>query len=164
MNMKKKIHIMVVALIAIVACSYADTSSFLTVTYVTEDGQKSDKFSIEGGEIQILDNAVDVVFTGNPDQNKSYIFDEISSLQFETQTVNRNTNPVMQFKVFTDMGAGVLYLRAEEPMGLINIYSVAGTLVRSVNFNNTEIEINIRDISPGVYMVKKGNQIVKFVK
>lgn len=164
MDMKKKIYILAVALVATFACMYANASSFLKVTYVTEEGLSSDNFSIEGGEVQILDNAVNVVYSGNPDLNKTYVFDDIRSLQFEIQTSTGNINSDIRLSVYTDARAGILYLCAKEPLGLVSIYSIAGTIVSSANSNNTEINIDIKGLCSGVYIVKSGNQIVKFVK
>lgn len=162
--MKKKIYILAVAFIATIAYMYASASSFLKVTYVTEDGLSSDNFSIEGGEVQILDNAVNVVYPGNPDLNKTYVFDDIRSLQFEVQTATGNINSDIKLSVYPDARAGILCLRAKEPLGLVSIYSIAGTIVSSVNSNSQEVNIDIRELRSGVYIVKSGNQIVKFVK
>jgi hypothetical protein len=65
---------------------------------------------------------------------------------------------------FVDHKAGLLHLKAKEPLGLIGIYSVAGNMITHINTENTEIDINIQNLYPGVYFVKKANDIVKFIK
>ncbi|MEA4984770.1 MAG: T9SS type A sorting domain-containing protein [Paludibacter sp.] len=161
--MKQKIYILVVALVAMTVSLQAQASSFLRVTYATESGTNADNFSIEGGEIQILDNTVNIVFSGNPEQNRTYLFDDIRSLQFEIQTSTGNLELDVPLVVYTDK-AGVLHLRAMESLGLINVYSIAGTLVASVKSDTTEACIDFKEARPGMYIVKTGNQTVKFIK
>lgn len=161
--MKKKIYILAVALVAMAVCLQAQASSYLTVTYVAEGSTSSDNFSIEGGEIQILDNTVNIVFAGNPTQDRTYLFDDIRSLQFEIQTSTGSVNSDAPLAVYTDK-AGILYLRATKSLGFVGVYSVAGTLVTTISSNSTETRIDFGKVPPGVYFVKTGNQTVKFVK
>lgn len=162
MNMKKKIYILAISLVAIAVCLQAQVSSFLTVTYV-EGSPSSEEFSVEGGEIQILDNTVNVVFPSNPEQNKNYSFDEISSLKFEKKLFTGNIDYNVPLALYIDK-AGILHLNASESLGLVNVYSIAGVLVATTNSNSTEVCIDLGKIFPGVYFVKTRNQTVKFVK
>jgi hypothetical protein len=163
--MKKKIYILTVALIATAACIYASTP-YLTVNYVTGEGPGSDYFSMEGGEIQILNDVVDIVFASDPGQDRTYNFDSIRSMQFVNvvSTVDEMTRFHARLITFVDHKAGLLHLKAKEPLGLIGIYSVAGNMITHINTENTEIDINIQNLYPGVYFVKKANDIVKFIK
>ena len=162
--MKKKIYILTVALIATVACIHAGTS-YLTVNYVTGEGPASDQFSIEGGEIQILNDTAKIVFASNPTQNRTYYFDSVRSMQFTpVSSVDEITKFHSQLNTFVDHKAGLLHLKAKEPLGLISIYSVAGNMVTHINTESIEVDINIQNLCPGIYFVKKANYIVKFIK
>ncbi len=162
--MKKKIYILTVALIATVACIHAGTS-YLTVNYVTGEGPDSDYFSVEGGEVQILNDTVKIVFASNPTQNRTYNFDSVRSMQFAGVSVSVDEVKFhSQLNTFVDHKAGLLHLKAKEPLGLISIYSVAGNMVTHINTESTEVDINIQNLCSGVYFVKKANHIVKFIK
>jgi hypothetical protein len=163
--MKQKIQIIFIALIAMMVCLQAQNTSLLRVDYVTEDNTITyDEFSIEAGKVQILDDTVKIVFPSAPDSNRSYAFDAVRSMVFSLQTpTSEVANVQLPVTAYVDK-VGTLHLHAAKLIGHVSIYSITGTLVSTFEANSTAAHIDFGKFQAGVYLLKIGNQTVKFVK
>lgn len=161
--MKQKICLSVIALIAILCSVYAD-SSYLKVVYKVGESTDFDMILIDNGEVQILDNDVNVIFSEAPENNKSYLFENLVSLNYEIVTSTKNPNSDKELTVHYFPNLDNLHLSAKQALGLVKIYSVDGSLVYSTLTDSDNLNINLNTLSHGVYFVSSKNQIVKFLK
>jgi hypothetical protein len=159
--MKKKLFLFAVVLSGIVWVAQAQIQeTFLTVT--TSSG--TENFSLAGGEVQILNNAVNIVFAENPALNRHYAFDKVTSLSFEQRNIQSGVESVSAaaFKAIIDNN-GVLQISAEQALGAVRVYSLAGVLVATIESSDNTAVINLSAQPQGTYIVQAGKNQVKII-
>jgi hypothetical protein len=135
--------------------------TFLTVT--TSNG--TENFSLADGEVRILNNTVSIVFAKNPTLNRHYAFDKVTSLSFEQRNLQSSIESVSTaaFKAFIDNN-GVLQISAEQALGAVRVYSLAGVLVAAIESSDNTAVINLSAQPQGAYIVQAGYNQVKIIK
>ncbi|GHT75185.1 hypothetical protein AGMMS50262_09760 [Bacteroidia bacterium] len=134
----------------------------LKVTYVSGNETVTDELVFDGAEIIILNNTVTIT-SDIAESNKSYAFDNIRTLAFET-TEGSGIKAVKlpSLKAYKD--GNVLRINASEAIGQFTVYSITGDAVYNGYADNTNTEINIAYLPHGVYVLQAGASHVKFVK
>ncbi|MDL2312835.1 T9SS type A sorting domain-containing protein [Bacteroidales bacterium OttesenSCG-928-B11] len=123
----------------------------------------TDDFPIEGGIVQIRNNEVTVVFADSVEQNRSYLFDDVISMEFEQRTV-QGIKEMETIKFSAYFVGDVLHLSSEQMLGNVSIYSITGALVAGINNAGNTAQINLPGLSKGVYIVRAGTSSVKTIK
>jgi hypothetical protein len=143
------------------ACLNAQTT--LKVTHTTSGTGATDEISFAAGdEITILDNSVSI--TGSSSQ--SYAFDKLVSLAFESGGQSTGIDrPVAtgSLAAYADE-AGVLHIASDRALERIDVYSLAGVRVATLNATASEAEIDLSAKPRGVYIVHTGSETVKVVR
>jgi hypothetical protein len=161
----KKVFIFVAVLLCgtVSAAQAQNQETFVTVEYTTQGTLKTDNFSIEGGKVQIFNNTVMVTFLGNPTLNRIYVFDDISTMNFERRIVNVNEYvDAENFKVYFD--GNILHIIAAQTVGVVNVYSITGAWMAGVESDANIAQINLSALPKGVYIVQAGTNKVKIIK
>ena len=140
----------------------AATEPFLKLT--TTAPAAVQEFSLQGAEIQIKGNTVTVAYAAEPAKNRSFDFDKVQSFEFSLRTVTSIDEVKTEiFRAYTD-GAGILHVKAEQPLEQVNVYNINGALVASQKTGDTQVQINISAFPRGVYIVQVGVNRLKIVK
>ena len=135
--------------------------TFLTV--VTSSG--TDDFSLEGGEVQILNNTVSIVYEEDATLNRSYVFDNVESFTFALRNVTGiESVDVNRFNAYIDKN-DVLYISSPvQALGTIHVYAISGTLVASIESDSNTAAFNLSAQPKGAYIVQVGINKVKIIK
>jgi hypothetical protein len=162
--MMKKIFL-IIALLAPIFCAHAQTkNSYLKVTHVTSGSAVTDEIPFNGGEINILDNAVTITFAANPDENRTFAFDKIVSFAFETRVgAAISTVKEVLLNVAIDESS-ILHVQSTQAIGAVRVYSITGILIAQTTSTTHVADINLSNAPKGVYVVKVGNYIEKIIK
>jgi hypothetical protein len=162
--MKKIRLILAVALLCgIVWVAQAQTQeTFLTVKFTEAGILKTDDFSFEGGMVQILNNSVMVIFSGNSSLNRTYQFDDIENMKFERRGVSVGSIDTENFQVY--LNGNMLNISAAQSVGKVNVYSITGAWVAGVDSQTNTAQINISALPAGAYIVQAGANVVKIIK
>jgi hypothetical protein len=138
-------------------------ATYVTVKYTEQGAIKTDFFSMEGGLVQILNNSVMFVFAENPSLNRSYVFDDVNTMNFEQRNVSilENMNEE-NFKVFFD--GNILHINAAQSVGKVSVYSITGARVAEVKSDAHTAQINLSALPKGTYIVQAGTHSVKIIK
>ena len=162
-----------------------------TVT-VTGDATYKAKFSAQQAQtytLTVMCNASEGAVTGNgtyaagtavtvqaiPYEGYEFAhWNDGSTQNPRTVTVNENMTMVAFFaktgvnehgeralSVYPNPVNSTLFIEGLEPNSNVLIYNTLGMLVKSVN---TDKEVNVSDLAAGVYMIRCGSQILRFVK
>ncbi|GHT53959.1 hypothetical protein FACS189446_2560 [Bacteroidia bacterium] len=160
----KKIFL-IIAMLAPFICAHSQTkSSYLKVIHRTSGSAAIDEIAFNGGEVSILDNMVTIAFASDPSKNKTYAFDKVVSLAFETRT--ETAIPEVEdklFNVFLDKNS-VLHIQSLQPIGQVHVYSIMGVLVAQTNSVSTVADIDLSSVPQGVYIVQVDTWKVKIRK
>jgi hypothetical protein len=162
--MKKPFLFAVALLCGAVWVAQAQTQiTYVTVEYTEQGTIKTDDFSLEGGLVQILNNSVMIVFAENPALNRTYVFDDINTMNFERRTVNAIENADAEtFKVHFD--GNILHINAAQSIGKVNVYSITGARVAEVESAAHTAQMNLSALPKGTYIVQTGTNSVKIIK
>jgi len=137
--------------------------TFVTVEYTQQGTVKTDIFSLEGGIVQILNNSVMIIFSDNPALNRTYLFDDINTMNFEKRNVSIHENLGEEnFKIYFD--GNVLHINSVQTIGKVNVYSITGALVAEVESNANTAQINLSSLPKGAYIVQTGTNNIKIIK
>jgi hypothetical protein len=139
-------------------------NSYLKVTHTTSGTAITDDILFNGGEISILNNRVDIVFAADASRKKTYVFDKILSIAFETRNDTGISDMKSQlFSAFVDE-AGILHIQSAAALGNVQVYTVAGALVAQATSQANATDINLSSAQKGVYIVQVDNYTAKIVK
>lgn len=72
-------------------------------------------------------------------------------------------NSVSPISVYPNPSHSILYIEGLEAATEVRFYNALGMLVKTVNAT-TDKEINVSDLSEGVYVIRCGKQMIRFVK
>jgi hypothetical protein len=137
--------------------------TFVTVEYTEQGTIKTDDFSLGGGIVQILNNSVMIIFSENSSLNRSYVFDDINTMNFERRDVNAIKNvDADKFKVVFD--GNTLHITAQQSIGKVSVYSIIGARVAELESDANIAQINLSSLPSGAYIVQARTNIVKIIK
>jgi len=160
--MKKQLLFAVLLLCgAVWAAPVQAQKMYLTVKHVSQGNVVTDDFSLEGGIVQILNNTVSVIYSGNPTLNRTYQFDNIKSMGFRNVYGVKNID-AENFKAYFD--GNILHVTATQTLGTVNVYSITGARMAGVESATNTAQINLSALPNGVYIVQAGTNTVKIVK
>ena len=66
--------------------------------------------------------------------------------------------------VFPNPVKSILTVAGAHKDAIINLYSLAGTLLKSIPAQETAINIDVTSLSPGIYLLRVEDKTVKFIK
>lgn len=159
--MAKKLFLLSIVLFAVNWFAPAQNQeTFLTV--VTSSG--TDDFSLAGGEVQILNNTVSIVYAENATLNRNYTFDNVKSLSFTLRNATGiDSVAVNKFNAYIDKN-DVLNISSVQTLGTVHVYSLSGALVASIESNGNTAAINLSTQPKGTYIVQVGISKVKVIR
>ena len=118
-------------------------------TTVTVEAIPYDGFEFSRWNDGVTDNPRSVTINNN-----------MTLVAFFTGTgINENGESVLS--LYPNPVNSTLFIEGLEPNSNVLIYNTLGMLVKSVN---TDKEVNVSDLAAGVYMIRCGSQILRFVK
>jgi hypothetical protein len=165
-DMKKIIYLsLAAALLCVSSVAQAQTkSSYLKVTHTTSGTAATDDIAFDGGEISILNDKIDVKFASDASRNRSYAFDKVISLAFESRNpIGISDVEEIALSVFIDE-SGVLHIQSEQAIGEVAVYSVTGALIAQTTSQANAVEINLSAQPQGVYVVQTTTATAKIIK
>jgi hypothetical protein len=84
-------------------------------------------------------------------------------MSFEQRPVNAIEDIVAEnFKINFD--GNTLYISAMQSIGTVNVFSISGAKVISVDSNASNTQINLSALPKGAYIVQAGTNKVKIIK
>lgn len=157
-------------LLALMASTYAiaqDYEPFVTIDH--QDGNKIVRtvLSLIDAEVSIVNNQLKVSYTndiGN-ERLQTFNFDKLKKMKFENRdyTSVKGVHESKLMSAYVD-NSSVLRVKSELLLDVVNIYNAQGALVYHAVVNAYETAINFNGIPHGVYIIRSGNEIVKFAK
>lgn len=147
--MKKKIIAVSIALMSLCGIANADVVQTLTV-----NGQKVEKV------VSQLTFSGDNVILHFADSEESYALDDVV-IDFLG-----GTNAIEKITAFKLNGLvdGQLDVSGVPAGTTVSVFDVSGKKLSSVNSSSDSVHIDLCGLNSGVYILKAGNQVVKFVK
>lgn len=89
---------------------------------------------------------------GDGGLNNACRMDDFSIIENSTASVTDLSE--YNFKAYPNPANNQLFISASEQINAIQIFSILGKMVLNKKTNATKINLNIADLSPGIYMVK----------
>lgn len=146
--MRKKIFASALMLMATFGIAKADVTQTLTI-----NGQKVEKVV---SQITFSGDNVVLHFNGS---EESYPMNDVQ-IDFSS-TDGINTVSTFTFNGIVDGRLNLVGLAAGTPVA---VYDISGKKVAATRAQGEATQLNVDNLNGGVYILKAGNQIVKFVK
>ena len=89
---------------------------------------------------------------------------DVVSVRFEKSTGIENPKPDLSFFVFPNPVKDVLTVTGAHANGIINLFSLTGTLLKSIPAQESATNIDVSSLSPGLYLLRVEGKTVKFIK
>jgi hypothetical protein len=107
------------------------------------------------------DSTAVIMFQYISDLGGAIYFDNVRFDSYDVLTVAEN-NEIMSVYIGPNPASEFIYLKTDEILNLnVQIYSIAGIKLYDEPFSD---RINISSFQSGVYFLKLGNKVLKFVK
>lgn len=88
----------------------------------------------------------------------------VVSIRFAEATGIENPKPDLSIFVFPNPVKNVLTVSGAHENGIINLYSLTGTLLQSIPAQESATHIDVSSLSPGIYLLRVEDKTVKFIK
>lgn len=166
--MKKKLTAFILFVFVASAYTFAQTyEPFVIIDYKDGDKMERKELTLLGGEVSIINNQFKVSYVNDlaNERLQTFNFDDVKKVKFENRerTSVKGVRESELMHAFLD-NSSTLRLKSELLLDLVNIYNAQGALVYQAVVNDYEAAIDFSAMSQGVYIIRSGNEIVKFVK
>jgi parallel beta-helix repeat protein len=114
-----------------------------------------------------IDNALANVAPTTDFYGNSRTTPDIGAVEYISSSLNTNENlkNTEKFSVFPNPTKdGEIHVLHSEKEGNLYIYNTLGQFIKEIKLKANETKINISDLENGIYLLKKGNQVVKIIK
>ena len=147
----KKIVMTVCLLCSMALGAWADATQTITVNGKTVTGKTVRSISFEG------ENAI-VLYSDNSSETSPI---EQVKISFAYSTTGIKNVSVFNFSGIVD---GQLHLSGLKAGALIHVLDTAGRVQARAKAAEGETVLDVNNLNSGVYMVRVGNQVIKFMK
>ena len=89
---------------------------------------------------------------------------DVVSIRFAAATGIENLKQDSSVFVFPNPVKNMLTIAGAHKNGIINLFSLNGTLLKSIPAQETAINIDVSSLSPGIYLLRVKDKNVKFIK
>ena len=89
---------------------------------------------------------------------------DVVSLRFEKSTGIENLKSDLSIYVFPNPVKNMLTITGAHENGIINLFSLTGTLLQSIPAQENATHIDASSLSPGIYLLRVEDKTVKFIK
>lgn len=157
-------------LLAFMASTYTVAQTyepFVIIDY--ENGGKiaRKELTLMDGEVSIVNNQLKVSYTNDIENEllQTFNFDNVRKVKFENRE-RTSIKGIQESKLMTAYmdNSSILRLKSELLLDQVNIYNAQGALVYQAVVNDYEAAINFGKMPKGMYIIRSGNEIVKFAK
>jgi len=164
--MKKKVLFLVVVVLFGFALVHAQDKIYRLSVSVTEKGSDPVLLVVDEGSVEMDFDGVKVTSKGGV---LSYEFEDLEKLEFIDSEVTSIDEINYGLKVMLTDGGNTVVVESDDQLRSLDIYTISGVCVKSVNPKSSPEYLNVGGLSSGVYIIKavtvSGNvKTFKFVK
>ena len=161
MEMRNIILIFSVLFVGLTGSIYAQTA-FLDVQKTDNSSKKIDLNSLN----KITFTTTDLVLNYFTNESENIAKKDIQKMFFtKTTGLSSLVSDNKLLEVYPNPAIDFIRLKnIQDGNYLVNIYSITGSKIKSQMITSNETEINISNLSKGLYILKVNNQVSKFTK
>lgn len=116
--------------------------------------------AIDNGDESFLLNIDNVDYYGNPRNNL-----DIGAIEFQTPvSITEFDDWSSNLFVYPNPTYDILNVVCKIPLDSIEIYSVIGELIKHIDLENGCYQLDLSDLTDGIYILQTKSQSIKFIK
>ena len=153
--MKQKVFLIAVVLL-MVGRLFANQE--LQLVTLSADGTETTYTLSNVQKIVFENNTMTVVMKSGSDATG------ITCISFSDYVGIENPKTVTSISVFPNPVQTFLTVAGADKNTKINLYDINGRLLKSIPAKDDSTEINVSSLTPGLYLLQVGEQVIKFIK